>query len=418
MDTSSGAVVVGAGVVVVGAGLAGLATALHLHDAGVAVTVLEARGRLGGRVWSVRLGNGAVAEMGAEWIMAGDRTVLGLAERFGLPAVETGADYKLREARGPGAASIADQEAHLVTANELRTGIGREAAVASTLGGFLREVPGTEAQRTTLRMRLQGTCAVDLDDVTLQITDGERAFAPGDGVYQRLGPGNQSLALAMAAALPDVRLGERVLAVAQHDGGVTVRTTGGELHASAVVVAVPAPVAASMRFEPGLPADLARGLTELRLGPASKLAIATAGEPALRSIQSTELPMWCWVANGEDGRPRRCVASFAGSPLAQEELRTADGDPEPWLARLRALNPDLELTDDVRMQAWATDPLAAGAYSAWDARSWERMPLFSRTVGRVAFAGEHTAGPEHYATMEGALRSGARAARQVRELLR
>ena len=411
MDTSTGAVVVGAG-------LAGLATALQLHDAGVSVTVLEARDRVGGRVWSVRLGNGAVAEMGAEWIMAGDWVLLGLAERFGLPAVETGADYKLREARGPNAASIQDQEAHLVTANELRTGIGRETAAASTLGGFLRDVSGTQAQRTTLLMRLQGTCAVDLDDVTLQITDGERAFAPGGGVYHRLGPGNQSLALAMAAALPDVRLDEPVPALAWDDDGVTVRTTGGELRASAAVVAVPAPVAASLWFEPELPADLARALTELRLGPASKLAVATAGEPALRSVQSTELPMWCWVANGEDGRPRRCVASFAGSPLAQEELRTADGDPEPWIARLRALNPDLELTDDVRMQAWATDPLAGSAYSAWDARSWERMPVFSRTVGRVAFAGEHTAGPDHYATMEGALRSGARAARQVGELLR
>ena len=90
----------------VGAGFAGLAAALDLHDAGVAVTVLEARDRVGGRVRSVQLGNGAVAEMGAEWIMAGDRTLLGLAERFEVPAVATGADYKLREALGPNAASI------------------------------------------------------------------------------------------------------------------------------------------------------------------------------------------------------------------------------------------------------------------------------------------------------------------------
>jgi monoamine oxidase len=126
--------------------------------------------------------------------------------------------------------------------------------------------------------------------------------------------------------------------------------------------------------------------------------------------------MWCWVANGADGSPRQLLASFAGSPLAQEALLTAEGDPEPWLARLRAINPDLALTGEVRMQAWAGDPLTRGAYSAWDERSWSRMPLFSRTVGRLAFAGEHTAGPEHYATMEGALRSGARAAQQVRDM--
>lgn len=127
--------------------------------------------------------------------------------------------------------------------------------------------------------------------------------------------------------------------------------------------------------------------------------------------------MWCWATNGADGQPRRCLASFAGSPSAQEVLRTAEGDPGPWVARLRALNPDLSFVGEPRMQAWATDPLTSGAYSAWDDRSWDRMALFSRPLGRVAFAGEHTAGPEHSATMEGALRSGLRAAGQVRALL-
>jgi monoamine oxidase len=303
-----------------------------------------------------------------------------------------------------------------VAANERRALIDPEEAARTSLGAFLDGVPGTEAQRRTLRMRLQGTCAADLEAVTLQVTGGERAFAPGGGVYHRLGPGNQSLATATAAALPDVRLNERVEALAVDEDGVTVRTASGELRAAAAIVAVPAPVAAGLLFEPGLPQ--AAALRELPMGVASKLAVATASEPTHRSIQSTELPMWCWVANGEDGRPRRLVASFAGSPLAQEILHTADGDPGPWIARLRELNPDLELTEDVRMQAWAGDPLACGAYSAWDARSWDRMPLFSQPVGRVAFAGEHTAGPEHYGTMEGALRSGARAAEQVREMLR
>jgi len=69
------------------------------------------------------------------------------------------------------------------------------------------------------------------------------------------------------------------------------------------------------------------------------------------------------------------------------------------------------------MKTWALDPLAAGAYVAWDNRSWDRMEEFQRTVGRVAFAGEHTAGADHPGTMEGALRSGVRAAMQVLEII-
>ena len=69
------------------------------------------------------------------------------------------------------------------------------------------------------------------------------------------------------------------------------------------------------------------------------------------------------------------------------------------------------------MKAWADDPFARGSYSAWDERSLERTDLFRRTAGRLAFAGEHTAETEHTGTMEGALRSGIRAAEQVLELL-
>ena len=69
------------------------------------------------------------------------------------------------------------------------------------------------------------------------------------------------------------------------------------------------------------------------------------------------------------------------------------------------------------MYAWADDPFTLGAYSAWDAASWERAEVFSQPVGRIAFAGEHTGGHADYATMNGAIRSGRRAARQVLEML-
>ena len=64
-------------VLVVGAGFAGLSAATELHDLGFDVRVLEARERVGGRVWSTTLTNGAIVELGAEWIMADDLVVHG-----------------------------------------------------------------------------------------------------------------------------------------------------------------------------------------------------------------------------------------------------------------------------------------------------------------------------------------------------
>jgi monoamine oxidase len=181
---------------------------------------------------------------------------------------------------------------------------------------------------------------------------------------------------------------------------------------------VPA-IAARIAFDPALPTDLATALSELPMGVASKLAIATSDRPAARSRQSAGLSMWCWAANGEDGRPRRCLTSFTGSSAAQAALVGDDGTVTGWLDALAAMNPDLSMDGEPLVQVWDRDPHARGSYSAWDNVSWDRLAdgVFSRMAGRVAFAGEHTAGPAHYATMEGALRSGVRAAEQVASAL-
>ena len=87
-------------VAVVGAGLAGLSAADELRRAAAEVVVLEARDRVGGRVWSRRLAGDAVVEMGAEFILPGNTVIRELAERFGLGLWEKGMRYGRREPRG------------------------------------------------------------------------------------------------------------------------------------------------------------------------------------------------------------------------------------------------------------------------------------------------------------------------------
>ena len=399
-------------VVVVGAGFAGLSAARSLADAGLRVTVLEARERVGGRVWSVRLTNGAVVELGAEWIMASDTAVQETAARFDVPLVETGTSYARRQPWGPGAAPLPLQDALLEAADAVAATMPDGERANATVGAVLGGVPGDEAARRLVRLRLAGTCARDLDEVAMASFGDVRPFTTPTGLCFRAGEGNQAMAIAIASSLDDVRTGHAVDALEWDAEGVTARLGDRSERADAVVVAVPAPIAARLPFAPALPEDLATALVALRMGEASKFAVATKQRPPARSRQSSERSMWCWTANGTGGRTRRCVASFAGSAAAQASLRTPRGDVGPWLEALRAMNPDLTFVDDPVLYVWADDPYALGAYSTWGPRSWERRAVFGRPVGRIAFAGEHTAS-EHHGTMEGALRSGRRAAQQV-----
>jgi monoamine oxidase len=81
------------------------------------------------------------------------------------------------------------------------------------------------------------------------------------------------------------------------------------------------------------------------------------------------------------------------------------------------MNPDLELVGEPLMYSWAGDPYTLGSYAAWDEASLDRAHLFQQPVDRFVMAGEHTAGRGHTGGMDGAVRSGIRAARQVLELV-
>ena len=400
-------------VVVVGAGFAGLAAALDLHDAGLSVTVLEARERVGGRVLSIELENGEIAELGAEWIMPDDDVLRATIDRLGLTASEAGIDYLRREPRGRAAVPMAELDAFLEAADAR---LAASAADESSMGAMLDAVPGDDRARAVARARLQGTFASDLDRVAWRAGWHAGRLAAEPAVYHRIERGNGSIADAAAELLPDVRLGVRATSVAERRGRVEIGTGGDVIEADAVVVAVPVRLATELRYDPPLPPEQREAFEGLPMGVASKLAVPLEGEPERCAIQCADLPFWFWVADGADGRPRRVVTSFAGSELPQEGLATGSGDPTTWLRRIVELAPELRPDGTAVMKVWAADPCSRGAYTAWDHPSLSRRPLFERMHGAVAFAGEYTAG-DHSGTMEGALRSGKRAAAQVLELL-
>jgi monoamine oxidase len=110
------------------------------------------------------------------------------------------------------------------------------------------------------------------------------------------------------------------------------------------------------------------------------------------------------------------ASSFAGSPSALELLEV-DRGPDRWAEAVRRLRPDLDYADGPPLlQTWRDDPWARGAYSARTLSSPLDDDALALPVCPIAFAGEYTAGSWH-ALMEGALRTGLRAASEVEELL-
>src|SRR5215510_7140108 len=81
-----------ADVCVVGAGYAGLTAALRLVQAGRSVVVLEARDRIGGRVWTEQLPDGTPIHRGGAWLGPGQDRLYTLAEEMGVGTYPTFVD--------------------------------------------------------------------------------------------------------------------------------------------------------------------------------------------------------------------------------------------------------------------------------------------------------------------------------------
>jgi monoamine oxidase len=389
--------------VVIGAGLAGLAAADALARGGVDVTVLEATDRVGGRVWSVPFFDLGTVERGAEFVLPGETEVYELIERFGLELADKGIAYGNREPRG----------GEPVTSSEVNATYGRMLATSDggeSVGDALRGAPGPAA--AALRARAHISFAYDPDDICVEefttATGGVGVDLPARTVVG----GNMQLAEGLAASLTEpVRFGTPATAVAHSSAGVTVSTPSGQLDADAGVVAASACVVDRIEFSPALPAGKQFG--SFKYGHAAKLFVALKRPAPPSAVLSVPDLFWCWTQLAPSGEPLPVLGSFAGSPRALEHLEI-DRGPDRWLDLMEVVRPDLELDRTrVLMATWHDQPTIGAVVLARTLSAPVDDDELARPVGRLAFAGEHTAGLEWHGSMEGAIRSGRRAARQL-----
>jgi monoamine oxidase len=406
-------------VLVAGAGLAGLQAAWRLTLSGHDVTVFEAKDRVGGRTWSVELGNGAVVESGGEFIHPAQHSIRGLCAELSFPLVPHGVTFERRyDSTGTRPTpdyleSVMDAFRAIVTSiPDGADDISVEEAFGSALG------PGFEVD--PIYLRVSTSLAASPREVSA------KAFSAryGTSTYPhmehcaRVHGGNQRISLELHARLGDVvRLEHPVAGVSGSAKGVQFSFGDGALvDGDAAVIAVPLPLLRKLELDQDLPPGVTEALDALTFGTAVKLS-AELNEPAPpKGVQATGERWWAWNSVDPAGEASTVsVTAFAGGPDAVESLGLDDGG-KAWLGRIAALRDDLEVGDSFELTTWDDDPWTLGAYSQ-PIVGWrpEFFRAFDEVVGRIAFAGEHTAG-ELASTMNGAVSSGVRAARAIAAL--
>ena len=391
---------------VIGAGFSGLAAADALRAGGADVTVLEARDRVGGRVWSVPFGEGAVVERGAEFILPGYDSMNALAARFGIPLVLKGTPYGRRVPIGGEAVSRTDLEDAF---DRLSAGGAADAASAADAIATLELDPPLSK---LIQTRVAISNGYPTDDLAASVLD-EGASTFGDFDNHTLEGGNMRLAEALAAELgAAVRLSSPVRRVRWSHGAVGIATDHAEIEVDAVVIAIPTAPLAEIEFDPPLEGATAEALRAVTYGQNSKLFLRLRSPAPPSAIMSVAGHFWTYTQLGADGRPAPFVTGYTGTMSAIDDLGGSDGF-ERWVAALVALREDLDLDPESAMlSSWNDDPWVRGSYSARTVSSPLRDADLVKPIGPLFFAGEHTAG-EWHGLMEGALRSGRRAAEQV-----
>jgi monoamine oxidase len=418
-------------VLVIGAGAAGLAAAAELSRAGLTVTMIESRFRLGGRILTLHDPLEPVPiELGAEFVHGESAATMDHLRAGRLRVDELPDDHILMRC---GKTKSIEGFRELVEGMR-RDFANRRRQADFSVADYLARSRLSGARRAMLRQFVEGFHAAHVDRISAR-----SLAAPGNGedsgdLQFRPAAGYGALVEFLAAGLDPERVRVRTGTVAKivrwKRGEVVVESAAGEhFPAKAAVVAVPHAVlkAKALRFEPALP-ERERSIEQLETGQVFKIVMrfrekfweTERGRPNFVHAPDVDVPVW-WSS-----RPAQAslLTGWAGGPRAEALLaldeetrvdRSLESLSRAFALPRRRLDPLLlaRFSHD-----WSTDPFSLGAYSYVGVGGVQAQKVLARPVaGTLFFAGD-ALDPEETGTVSGALRTGRQAGRDAARALR
>jgi monoamine oxidase len=440
-----------ADVLVLGAGAAGLAAAQELSQAGLHVIVIEARDRIGGRIFTQHVpGHPLPIELGAEFIHGRPPQSFALVEQAGLLAYEINGDRWLAQNRQLAPSATLWQQADQIFA-QMASASDPDRSFQAFLAPFQRD-PAWRDAAAMAASYVEGFDAADIGDASVQaLLREQRASADSDGDRAfRIAQGYDQFVAALAAesdrSRVSIQLGTIAREVIWKRGQVEIRTEGASapasrsFHARQAVITLPlgvlqAPLGArgAVEFQPAL-AEHAAAARQLEMGHVVKLNLRfrerfweherlpladKAMDPRQVSFMyrpGAALPTW-WTAYPAIADQ---LTGWAGGPSATRLLDQPEqaivGHALETLADMLGL-PRRRIEDAllaVYTHDWQADPFARGAYSYVPVKGVQAVQELATPVEETLFfAGEATNSEGHTGTVHGAIATGRRAAREI-----
>lgn len=436
-------------VLVIGAGFAGLACAHELQSVGCDVTILEARGRVGGRVRSVTdLLPGKVVEAGAEFLGANHPTVHAYASKLGLKLVDT-VPTAFEEQSYPleldGRRVPADERKALAVEIDRAQGLLNDLARpiipdqpwtspdAKRLDSLSTADWLARADLSAMARRLLAEQFVSTNGVELERQSqlGNLAQIRGGGVEKywtdtelyRCQGGNQQFAFKLAEAIGSdrIRLRLPVARIKVSDRQVEVTDAAGKNYlVDDVVMTAPPSTWSRIQFEPRLPDSLQpqMGTTVKFLSLIGHRYWDKSGLPPIATSFSGTGQFWNGTANQGPDDPREVMVGFCSGPLGRKWSQHAvDNRQAEYLRQVDLIQPGFSTAHEkTRFIDWLSDPWTRAGYSfPAPGQITSQGPTLMQGLGRIRFAGEYTC-YQFVGYMEGALHSGAALAKRMIEI--